>query len=381
MSAEQTVVVVGAGHVAAALVPHAAPPRVRRPRRPDRRRADRPLPAADAVQGAPGRRRRGGLWLLDAGVVRGQRRHACGPAPRSSGSTPPPPRCSSPTAAASPPTSSSSPPAAAPAGCPASRATGCTPSARSPTATGCASGWSPGAASASSAAASSAPRSPPPPSARGAEAVVFDRDPLILARGLGADIGTAVQALHAAKGVQFRLGRPIESIEATADGVTLTTAAGTETVDDLVVCIGIEPNTEVAVRSGLVTGNGVEVDAAVPHLDPHRLRRRRRRLPRPPALRPGAGRARRRRPAAGRRDRQDHRRQAGDVRRPALVLDRPVRRQHPGPRPRRHPPRRRDGQPRRPVRARRHGLLAARRASSSRPPPSSAARTSPSRAS
>ncbi|MGY1770927.1 NAD(P)/FAD-dependent oxidoreductase [Blastococcus sp. SYSU D00813] len=96
---------------------------------------------------------------------------------------------------------------------------------------------------------------------RGAEAVVFDRDPLILARGLGADIGTAVQALHASRGVQFRLGRPIESIDVGAEGVTLTTAAGTETVDELVVCIGIEPNTEVAVRSGLVVGNGVEVDA------------------------------------------------------------------------------------------------------------------------
>lgn len=96
---------------------------------------------------------------------------------------------------------------------------------------------------------------------RGADAVVFDRDPLILARGLGADIGTAVQALHAGRGVQFRLGRPIDSIEVRADGVTVTTASGTEAVDDLVVCIGIEPNTEVAVRSGLVVGNGVEVDA------------------------------------------------------------------------------------------------------------------------
>jgi 3-phenylpropionate/trans-cinnamate dioxygenase ferredoxin reductase subunit len=41
----------------------------------------------------------------------------------------------------------------------------------------------------------------------------------------------------------------------------VATDAGVETVDDLVVCIGIEPNTEVAVRSGLVVANGVEVDA------------------------------------------------------------------------------------------------------------------------
>jgi 3-phenylpropionate/trans-cinnamate dioxygenase ferredoxin reductase subunit len=67
--------------------------------------------------------------------------------------------------------------------------------------------------------------------------------------------------LHAAKGVQFHLGQPIDAIEVTVDGVALTTAAGTEVVDDLVVCIGIEPNVDVAVRSGLVVGNGVEVDA------------------------------------------------------------------------------------------------------------------------
>jgi 3-phenylpropionate/trans-cinnamate dioxygenase ferredoxin reductase component len=96
---------------------------------------------------------------------------------------------------------------------------------------------------------------------RGADVVVLDLDPVLLARVLGADIGAALTALHEQRGVQFRLGRPIDSVEVTADGVTLTTAAGTETVDDLVVCIGIVPNTEVAVRSGLVVGNGVEVDA------------------------------------------------------------------------------------------------------------------------
>lgn len=97
--------------------------------------------------------------------------------------------------------------------------------------------------------------------ARGADAVVFDRDPLVLARGLGADLGSAVQALHVGRGVQFRLGEPIEAVEVTAAGVTVTRPSGSETVDELVVCIGIEPNTEVAVRSGLVVGNGVEVDA------------------------------------------------------------------------------------------------------------------------
>ena len=97
--------------------------------------------------------------------------------------------------------------------------------------------------------------------ARGAEVVVFDRDPALLARVLGAAIGAAVTALHLRRGVDLRLGSPISEIRPGADGVTVVTGDGAETVDDLVVSIGIQPNTEVAVRSGLVVGNGVEVDA------------------------------------------------------------------------------------------------------------------------
>ena len=95
----------------------------------------------------------------------------------------------------------------------------------------------------------------------GTEVVVFDRDPVLLARVLGADIGAAVTALHRRRGIDLRLGRAISEIRPGADRVAVVTEAGTETVDDLVVCIGIEPDTDVAVRSGLVVGNGVEVDA------------------------------------------------------------------------------------------------------------------------
>ena len=95
----------------------------------------------------------------------------------------------------------------------------------------------------------------------GAEVVVFDRDPVLLARAMGADIGAALTGLHQRRGVDLRLGQAISEIRPGTDGVTVVTESGTETVDELVVCIGIEPNTEVAVRSGLVVGNGVEVDA------------------------------------------------------------------------------------------------------------------------
>jgi 3-phenylpropionate/trans-cinnamate dioxygenase ferredoxin reductase component len=96
---------------------------------------------------------------------------------------------------------------------------------------------------------------------RGAEVVVFDLDPVLLARALGADIGAALTDLHRARGVDLRLGAGVSAVRPTADGVTVETAAGSETVDDLVVCIGIAPNTDVALASGLVVGNGVETDA------------------------------------------------------------------------------------------------------------------------
>ncbi|SDE73379.1 3-phenylpropionate/trans-cinnamate dioxygenase ferredoxin reductase subunit [Blastococcus fimeti] len=95
----------------------------------------------------------------------------------------------------------------------------------------------------------------------GAEVVVFDRDPVLLARALGPDIGAALTGLHQRRGIDLRLGGAITEIRPGTDGVTVVTLDGSETVDDLVVCIGIEPSTEVAVRSGLVVGNGVEVDA------------------------------------------------------------------------------------------------------------------------
>jgi 3-phenylpropionate/trans-cinnamate dioxygenase ferredoxin reductase subunit len=96
---------------------------------------------------------------------------------------------------------------------------------------------------------------------RGAEVVVFDLDPVLLARALGAGIGAAITELHRERGVDLRLGHGVTEVRPGADGVTVVTAEGTETVDDLVVCIGIVADTDVAVASGLAVGNGVEVDA------------------------------------------------------------------------------------------------------------------------
>ena len=148
------------------------------------------------------------------------------------------------------------------AGCPASRATGSTTSARWPTATGCASGCTPGRRIGVLGGGFLGTEIAAAALGRGAEVVVFDRDPVLLARVMGADIGAAVTGLH-----RPPRGRPAPRAGRSARSGPAPTASpwsptsGSETVDDLVVCIGIEPNTDVAVRSGLVVGNGVEVDA------------------------------------------------------------------------------------------------------------------------
>ncbi|WP_127784466.1 FAD-dependent oxidoreductase [Rhodococcus sp. X156] len=96
---------------------------------------------------------------------------------------------------------------------------------------------------------------------RGADVVVVDRDPVLLSRVLGADIGAAVMGLHRDNGVELALGQPVQDVRVGPDGVHLSVGATTEVVDDLVVCIGIEPDMAVALRSGLRVSNGIDVDA------------------------------------------------------------------------------------------------------------------------
>ena len=322
-------VVVGAGHVAASPPARCAGAASTVPSSSSV--TSRPaLPAPAAVQGVPQQAGTTACWLLDPSLVRGAGRQGAHRAARWSGSPPTPARCCSPTAARSPPTSSCSPPAAGRAGCPASRATGSTTSAPWPTATGCASGCRPDAGSASSAAASSAPRWRPRRSAGAPRSSSSTATRSCWPACWAPTSAPPSPPLHARRGVDLRLGSPISEIRPGADGVTVVTADGTETVDDLVVCIGIEPNNDVAVRSGLVVGNGVEVDAqgrtSVPTVfaagdvaaHDHPLYGR----VRVEHFDDASGRPRPSRPRS---------RPSVDRRRPALVLVRPVRRQRAGP--------------------------------------------------
>ena len=93
--------------------------------------------------------------------------------------------------------------------------------------------------------------------ARGVDVTVVAPDPVPLANVLGEALGRAVQKLHEAHGVVFRLGTRPKAI--TASAVSLED--GSELLADLVVFgIGVRPATELAESAGLSLDRGVVVD-------------------------------------------------------------------------------------------------------------------------
>jgi len=92
---------------------------------------------------------------------------------------------------------------------------------------------------------------------RGVEVTVVAPDSVPLGRVLGDALGHAVQKLHEAHGVQFRLGARPKAI--TAQSVVLED--NSELTCDLVVFgVGVKPATELAEGAGLAVDRGVLVD-------------------------------------------------------------------------------------------------------------------------
>lgn len=78
---------------------------------------------------------------------------------------------------------------------------------------------------------------------------------------LGPAVAGACARLHREHGVDLRLGESVVDVSESAAGVVVTTSGGTRIEGDAVVAgIGIEPNVEVAQRSGVTVGNGIMVD-------------------------------------------------------------------------------------------------------------------------
>jgi NADPH-dependent 2,4-dienoyl-CoA reductase/sulfur reductase-like enzyme len=88
----------------------------------------------------------------------------------------------------------------------------------------------------------------------GNEVVVLEGAPAPLMRGLGAEMGTAVSAIHADHGVEIRCGVSVEGFK---PGAVLIDGGWHEPADIVVVGVGVSPATAWLESSGLEIGDGV----------------------------------------------------------------------------------------------------------------------------
>jgi NADPH-dependent 2,4-dienoyl-CoA reductase/sulfur reductase-like enzyme len=98
----------------------------------------------------------------------------------------------------------------------------------------------------------------------GNDVVVLEGLDAPLVRGLGAEMGTAVAAIHADEGVDVRCGVRVEGIDAA--GVHVVSAGGARSMVDadvVVVGIGVAPATAWLEGSGLTLRDGVVCDATL----------------------------------------------------------------------------------------------------------------------
>jgi 3-phenylpropionate/trans-cinnamate dioxygenase ferredoxin reductase subunit len=106
--------------------------------------------------------------------------------------------------------------------------------------------------------------------ARGAEAVVIEREPRILARVACPILSDFFTAYHRKHGVRFELGTAVEALEGEGGQVTAARLTdGRRLACDLVlVGVGALPNQELAQEAGLECHHGIVVDEAARTSDP-----------------------------------------------------------------------------------------------------------------
>ncbi|WP_105436984.1 NAD(P)/FAD-dependent oxidoreductase [Neorhizobium sp. T25_13] len=104
----------------------------------------------------------------------------------------------------------------------------------------------------------------------GTAVTLFEAQPRVLMRGVPEKLALALQARHAAEGVELLCGVGIETIADGESGVTIGFADGRRIeVDAVVVGIGAQPNTRLAAEAGLAIDNGIAVDRHLATSDPH----------------------------------------------------------------------------------------------------------------
>jgi 3-phenylpropionate/trans-cinnamate dioxygenase ferredoxin reductase subunit len=98
---------------------------------------------------------------------------------------------------------------------------------------------------------------------RGAEVTVLELAPRLLGRVCSEIVSGHVASLHQARGVDVRTGVTGLRLETGVDGriVRIATDQGVVDVDEVVVGIGMTPETGLAERAGLAVDDGIVVDA------------------------------------------------------------------------------------------------------------------------
>jgi 3-phenylpropionate/trans-cinnamate dioxygenase ferredoxin reductase component len=96
---------------------------------------------------------------------------------------------------------------------------------------------------------------------RGLEVTVVDPLSVPLERVLGVEVGTIYRDIHSEHGVQMLMGTGVEAFEGDAAVERVRTSDGQELdCDFVVVGVGVEPRTELALEAGIAVDNGVVVN-------------------------------------------------------------------------------------------------------------------------
>ncbi|MDY6842147.1 MAG: FAD-dependent oxidoreductase [Pseudomonadota bacterium] len=97
----------------------------------------------------------------------------------------------------------------------------------------------------------------------GAEVLVVEPADRVMARMVPAEISRLIEQMHRDHQVELRLNSGVQAVEETAGGRALVHLDdGTLEADLVIVGIGIEPNTQLAVEAGLEVDNGIVVNSS-----------------------------------------------------------------------------------------------------------------------
>lgn len=104
---------------------------------------------------------------------------------------------------------------------------------------------------------------------QGLEVTVVETESRLLARVASPWLSEFMQRAHTDRGVAFEFGRKVVALHSTVDVVSVELEDGTRlTCDLIVVGIGVVPNVELAVDSGLKVAGGIAVDSFARTSDP-----------------------------------------------------------------------------------------------------------------